>query len=155
MSVTTVQRPQKKSNSTLSTLGTLASIGGMVTGQPWLSTLGMGMQGANAIMNGDTNMQTATTTSGAMSEVLNGLKDIWKNPAKTDEQAIKDKVQDMTDTELANKWNVPQNSTSLIGKPANFWDILWKPLVGAGLAYAGVPELYQLLFPYREPNILY
>ena len=155
MSVTTVQRPQKKSNSTLSTLGTLASIGGMVTGQPWLSAMGMGMQGANAMMNGDTSMQTATTTSGAMSEVLSSLKDIWKNPAKTDAQAIKDKVQDMTDTELANKWNVPQNSTSLIGKPANFWDFLGKTFVGAGLAYAGLPELYPLLFPYREPNILY
>ena len=105
MSVTTVQRPQKKSNSTLSTLGTLASIGGMVTGQPWLSAMGMGMQGANAMMNGDTSMQTATTTSGAMSEVLSSLKDIWKNPAKTDAQAVKDKMQEMTDEELANKWS--------------------------------------------------
>ena len=136
MAVKTVE----KKNNTLGILGTLANIGGTAFGVPWLGALGTGMQGMNAMMNGDSSMKTGQDTAGALSEVLSNLKDIWKNPAKTDEQAIKDKVQDMTDTELANKWNVPQNSTSLIGKPANFWDILGKPLIGAGLAYAGLIE---------------
>ncbi len=36
--------------------------------------------------------------------MLNGLKDVWKNPAKTGTQTVKDKVQEMTDAELANRW---------------------------------------------------
>lgn len=100
----TVQQPQKKSDNTLGTLGTLASIAGMATGQPWLSALGTGMQGMNAMMNGDNSVQTTTATSGAMNEILNNLKDVWTNPAKTGAKAIKDKVQEMTDTELANRW---------------------------------------------------
>ena len=103
MAVKTVE----KKNNTLGILGTLANIGGTAFGVPWLGALGTGMQGMNAMMNGDSSMGTATATSGAMNEILNGLKDIWKNPAKTDEQAIKDKVQDMTDTEIVQKWRDP------------------------------------------------
>ena len=100
MAVKTVE----KKNNTLGMLGTLASIGGAAFGVPWLGALGTGMQGMNSMMNGDSSMKTGQDTAGALSEVLSNLKDIWKNPAKTDEQAIKDKVQDMTDTEIAQKW---------------------------------------------------
>ena len=101
MALTTV----KKQNNTLGILGTLASIGGAAFGVPWLGALGTGMQGMNSMMNGDSSMKTGQDTAGALSEVLSSLKDIWKNPAKTDAQAIKDKVQDMTDTELVNRWS--------------------------------------------------
>ena len=101
MAVTTV----KKQNNTLGMLGTLASIGGTAFGVPWLGALGTGMQGMNAMMNGDSSATTSGATAGALNEILNGLKDVWKNPAKTEAQAIKDKVQDMTDAELANRWS--------------------------------------------------
>ena len=103
MAVKTVE----KKNNTLGILGTLANIGGTAFGVPWLGALGTGMQGMNAMMNGDSSMKTVQDTAGALSEVLSNLKDIWKNPAKTDEQAIKDKVQDMTDTEIVQKWRDP------------------------------------------------
>ena len=91
-------------NNTMGMLGTLASVAGMATVQPWLSALGTGMQGMNAMMNGNSSMQTGQATSGAMNELLNSLKDVWKNPAKTAAQNAKEKVQEMTDTELANRW---------------------------------------------------
>lgn len=100
MAVTTVQ----KKNNTLGMLGTLASIGGAAFGVPWLGALGTGMQGMNAMMNGNSSMQTGQATAGALNEILNGLKNGWENPAKTTAQAVKDKVQEMTDTELANRW---------------------------------------------------
>ena len=74
MAIKTLER---KKDNTLGMLGTLASVAGMATGQPWLSALGAGMQGANSMMNGDRSMQTAQKTSGAMSELLSGLKDAW------------------------------------------------------------------------------
>ncbi len=100
MAVTTVQ----KKNNTLGMLGTLASIGGAAFGVPWLGALGTGMQGMNAMMNGNSSLQTGQATAGALNEILNGLKNGWENPAKTTAQAVKDKVQEMTDTELANRW---------------------------------------------------
>ena len=100
MAVTTVQ----KKNNTLGLLGTLASIGGATFGVPWLGALGTGMQGMNAMMNGNSSLQTGQATAGALNEILNGLKNGWENPAKTTAQAVKDKVQEMTDTELANRW---------------------------------------------------
>ena len=56
MAIKTLER---KKDNTLGMLGTLASVAGMATGQPWLSALGAGMQGANSMMNGDRSMQTA------------------------------------------------------------------------------------------------
>ncbi len=41
-----------KGSSPLGSLGTLASLGGMVTGQPWLTALGMGMNAYNTYNNG-------------------------------------------------------------------------------------------------------
>ena len=103
MSIRVQQQQQKKSNGILGTLGTIATLGGTLTGQPWLSALGMGMQGANAMMNGDTSTDTATKTSGALNEVLSGLKDIWStptddNPAKSEAKNAMDKLK-----KIANK----------------------------------------------------
>ena len=102
-------------NNTMGMLGTLASVAGMATGQSWLIALGTGMQGMNAMMNGNSSMQTGQATSGALNEVLNGLKDVWKNPAKTIAQNVKDKVQEMTDTELAKKWTPTYGSNWMNG----------------------------------------
>ena len=70
-------------------LGALASIGGMLTGQPWLSALGTGLNAANGMMNG--NAQSAGSLAGAIGDLING----WKNPvngniAKTPYQATAD-----------------------------------------------------------------
>ena len=70
-------------------LGALASIGGVLTGQPWLSALGTGLNAANGMMNG--NAQSAGDLAGA----IGGLINSWKNPvsgniAKTPYQATDD-----------------------------------------------------------------
>ena len=46
------RQQQQKQNGILGTLGTLASLGGTLTGQPWLTTLGMGMRGLDGVLNG-------------------------------------------------------------------------------------------------------
>ena len=103
----------EKKNNTLGMLGTLASLGGMVTGQPWLGALGTGMQGMNSMMNGDSNIQTGQATAGALNEVLNNLKDIWRNPAKSTTQAAIDKAQEVLgEEELARMWSPYLGTTS-------------------------------------------
>ncbi len=98
MSVTVTQpRQGQRKNGILGTLGMLASLGGAAFGVPWLGALGMGMQGANAMLNGDSSMSTAQAATGAMNDVVNGLKDIWKNPsegniAKTEQQQAEEKL---------------------------------------------------------------
>ena len=85
-----------KGNNTLGTIGTLASIAGMATGTPWLSTLGLGMGAAGNIINGNnTNMEQ----QGALAEILKNLGG-WFNPAKDNPAKV-----DLTDEELAKKWN--------------------------------------------------
>ncbi len=98
MAVTTV----KRQNNTLGILGTLAAIGGMAAGQPWLGALGTGMQGMNAIMNGNSNMSTANATNTSLSAMLDKLKNIWKNPAddniaKTEQQNAQKKAKAFLD----------------------------------------------------------
>ena len=135
-------QPQKKSNNTLGMLGTIASIGGAAFGVPWLGALGAGMQGLNTMKNGDSSMQTATATGGAMNEILNCLKDGWMNPAKTDAKAIKDKVQEMTDTELANKWQVPPYGHNYTDKDGNIW--IWDKNGGCfGTGGYRAPNFYE------------
>ena len=56
-------------------LGALATIGGALTGQPWLSALGTGLNAANGMMNG--NAQSASGLAGAIGDLVNS----WKNPA--------------------------------------------------------------------------
>ena len=104
MSVTYVPPQQKKSNGILSGLGMLATLGGTLTGQPWLSALGTAAHGANAMMNGnDTSMDTAEKTSGALNEVLTGLKSVLSkptdnNPAKSEAKNAADKISEALDT---------------------------------------------------------
>ena len=80
------RQQQQKQNGILGTLGTLASLGGTLTGQPWLTTLGMGMRGLDGVLNGGStstggNAQTAGGTNTDWEKILSKLKEGWKNPA--------------------------------------------------------------------------
>ena len=67
-------------NNFLGTLGGLATLGGaFIPGAEWLSSLGMGMNAANAMMNGKgaNDMQ-----QNAFDQILKGIKGaIFQNPA--------------------------------------------------------------------------
>ena len=66
----------KEKNNFLGALGGLATLGGIVTGQPWLSTLGAGLGAANGMMNGN------SSDVGALGQILSGIiNGTWKNPA--------------------------------------------------------------------------
>ena len=94
-------RQQKRGNSILGTLGTLATLGGTAFGVPWLSALGTFFGGANTLMNGGgsgSSGSVAQETGSALGTVLSGLKDIWTKPtdnniAKTQEKQAADKIQ--------------------------------------------------------------
>lgn len=59
----------------LGTLGTIAGIGGSLFGAPWLGALGMGMNAANAAMNGN-----PAGVASAMSGIMNGEYGGMQNP---------------------------------------------------------------------------
>lgn len=96
------RQEQKKQNGILGTLGTLASLAGTFTGQPWLTTLGMGMSGLNGVLNGGgigSAAEAAAKTAGNddLEGLLKKLKDGWKNPAsgnvaKSAEEQAKEEI---------------------------------------------------------------
>ncbi len=107
MAIKTLER---KKDNTLGMLGTIASMAGAAFGMPWLGALGTGMQGANAMMNGDSRMETANATSGAMNEILDKLKNAWKNPAegniaKTEQQNAVEKAQKILGQGYSTSWD--------------------------------------------------
>ena len=57
-------------------LGALATIGGALTGQPWLSALGTGLNAANGMMNGG-----GAQSAGSLASAIGDLVNSWKNPA--------------------------------------------------------------------------
>lgn len=61
----------------LSNIGNLASLAGTLTGQPWLTALGMGMSATDGLINGSGYSSTAEDALGKLKEVIGG----WKNPA--------------------------------------------------------------------------
>ena len=76
----------------LSNLGNLATLGGMVTGQPWLTALGMGMKATDGLINGNNG-----NSSGSAEDALNKLKEAitgWKNPASGNIAKVAGKVTD-------------------------------------------------------------
>ncbi|MBQ7220817.1 MAG: hypothetical protein IJS28_07550 [Synergistaceae bacterium] len=135
MSLTYVKpQQQQKSGGILGTLGTLASIGGMAFGQPWLSALGMGMSGVDSLMNGGSSSggstQAAKQTGGALSELLKGIKTGWENPAAGnigsgqpgDDTKVLQKIREInsepSDDEFAQRWggySTPVWSTGATG----------------------------------------
>ena len=74
-----------RSGGLLGTLGTIAGIGGTMFGQPWLGALGMGMNAANAAMNGSPG-GVAEAMAGILNGDLNGMQGMMANNiARTDE----------------------------------------------------------------------
>ena len=61
----------------LSNLGNLAALGGMVTGQPWLTALGTGMKATDSLINGSGDTDSQTDALEKLKNVITG----WKNPA--------------------------------------------------------------------------
>lgn len=98
-----------KGRSALGTLGTLAAIGGQAFSVPWLSTLGLGMTGADAIMNGGNPNAEQT---GALGQILNGIINGWQKItdnnigkiAGTVSDAANKVVKQPTPEELVKKW---------------------------------------------------
>lgn len=84
-----------KGRNTLGTLGSLAAVAGMATGQPWLSTLGMGMGTVGNMINGNS---PTLEQAGSLAEILNNISG-WFNPANNNIGKVK-----MSDEELAKKW---------------------------------------------------
>ena len=94
----------------LGTLGTLASLGGTMFGMPLLTTLGTGMSGVDALMNGGGNANTITQTGGALGELLKTMSG-WVNPTDGNVAStagkiadIAKRVQKQSDEDLARKW---------------------------------------------------
>ena len=75
----------KEKNNFLGALGGLATLGGIVTGQPWLSTLGAGLGKANRMMNGDNSDDENNSGGGGLLDILTNFGKIcagWFNPAE-------------------------------------------------------------------------
>lgn len=90
----------KNNNNPLGTLGSLAMVGGTLTGNPFLASLGTGMTAANSMINGNSNPQSVS----ALQEALKGIWD-WTNPA--DGNIAKSNPNDITPAEyqaLKRKW---------------------------------------------------
>ena len=97
----------------LSNLGNLAALGGMVTGQPWLTALGTGMKATDTLINGSSDADSQTDALEKLKNVITG----WKNPASgniaktagTVANAARNVSPYVTDEELARKWS-PYNN---------------------------------------------
>ena len=62
----------------LSNLGDFATLGGMLTGQPWLTALGSGMKATDSLLyGGGSSGGNSIDALGKLYEVISG----WKNPA--------------------------------------------------------------------------
>ena len=101
----------------LGTLGTLASLGGTMFGVPLLTTLGTGMSGVDALMNGGGNANTITQTGGALAD---------GNVASTAGKVadIAKRVQKQSDEDLARKWGYKYGGwfqMATIIQPYNPW----------------------------------
>ena len=76
-------------------LGGLASIAGVLTGQPWLTAAGTGLGALGGAMNG--NPQSMGTLASSIGELLNGgwINPAGQNIAKTPYQATADDLAKM------------------------------------------------------------
>ena len=115
------RQPQRR-NSILGTIGTLATLGGIATGSPFLSALGTFSSGTDALLNGGGGGNSGNVikeTGGALGNVLNGLKDIWQKP--TDNNIAKTPVQQATDKmkKIAEKTGETDASSSVRASSTN------------------------------------
>lgn len=98
----------------LSNIGNLASLGGMITGQPWLTALGAGMKATDGLINGSSN-----NGSNSAEDVLGKLKDAitgWKNPASGNIAKTAGKA-----AEYAKAIKSPSDYDELIGRGWEAW----------------------------------
>lgn len=86
MSVITVQN----GNNLLGTLGTLATLGGGLTGSPLLGALGSGMSAVNSAMKGDAAGTAQAlggfNNAGGLSQILTSLKNMFNPIAGSQQQ---------------------------------------------------------------------
>ena len=69
----------RESNGLLNALGAIGTIGGALTGSPWLSALGMG---ANMMNGGGSSSGGSLGNYGnTMKDILDQIKGMWVNPA--------------------------------------------------------------------------
>ncbi len=61
-------------------LGTLAQIGGLVTGTPFLTVLGTGMNAADGLINGGGGANSVSSGITAYQDLKDAITG-WKNPA--------------------------------------------------------------------------
>ena len=91
----------KGGNNFLGTLGGLATIGGALTGAPWLSALGTGI----GMMNGQGEGGQSQGLGGSFADILNGIVcGGWYNPA-SGSIARKSPDPQLSEEELIKKWN--------------------------------------------------
>ncbi|MBQ3399556.1 MAG: hypothetical protein IJG51_11760 [Synergistaceae bacterium] len=71
-----------KGSSPLGSLGTIAQIGGMAMGVPWVSALGMGMNAADGLINGYNTPGFQNSSNKYQDWILGGLtgSNIAENP---------------------------------------------------------------------------
>ena len=86
-----ITAPQSKNNS-LGLLGSLAFFGGTLTGNPFLTSLGTGMNAANQMINGNNSPQTQST----FQDAIKGLWG-WVNPASGNIAKSTSKIKDIAD----------------------------------------------------------
>lgn len=99
----------KREPGILSNLGNLASLGGIVTGQSWLTALGMGMNATDSLINGNGTSDTTADALGKLKDVIEG----WKNPASGNIAKTAGKAADYAnaiipsaeDEQLIRKWS--------------------------------------------------
>ena len=115
------RQPQRR-NSILGTIGTLATLGGMATGLPWLGALGTFASGTDALINGGGSGNSGNVvkeTGGALNELLKGLKDAPSSI--TDNNIAKTPVQQATDKmkKIAEKTGETDASSSVRASSTN------------------------------------
>ena len=88
-----IMAPQKQNNS-LGLLGTLAMFGGTLTGNPFLTSLGTGMNAANQMING--NYSSTPQAASAFQDAIKGLWG-WVNPASGNIAKSASKIKDIAE----------------------------------------------------------
>ncbi len=96
-----VQYVQGGGNGLLGGLGALAMLGGTLTGNPFLTTLGTGLGTANNILNGGTGVSGVSGQGGqggvSLWDFMSKVLGQWQNPASNGKPK--------TDAELYKSWS--------------------------------------------------
>lgn len=99
----------------LSNIGNLASLGGMITGQPWLTALGASAKFTDGMINGfgnDNGGNSAEDTLGKLKDAITG----WKNPASGNIAKTAGKAAD-----YAKAIKAPTDYDELLGRGWGAW----------------------------------